>query len=146
MVPATTLMIETTGISMVSFFIFQTEEMFMKSAIARILCATSLLLSGLSTWAQTVTPIASGLNGPRGLNFGPDGALYVAEAGTGGPNGPFSCEQVPPPVGPYHGGLTATVSRITGSGERTIVVSGLPSGISSLPSGDTNGASDVAFL
>ena len=32
----------------------------------------------------TVTTIASGLVNPRGLNFGPDGALYVAEAGSGG--------------------------------------------------------------
>jgi len=31
----------------------------------------------------TVTTIASGLANPRGLNFGPDGALYVAEAGRG---------------------------------------------------------------
>jgi hypothetical protein len=32
----------------------------------------------------TVTIIATGLVNPRGLNFGPDGALYVAEAGSGG--------------------------------------------------------------
>ena len=31
-----------------------------------------------------VTVVASGLNNPRGLAFGPDGALYVAEGGTGG--------------------------------------------------------------
>lgn len=42
--------------------------------------------------AATPTPeafgfsiVASGLINPRGLAFGPDGTLYVAEAGTGGP-------------------------------------------------------------
>ncbi|MEO8042970.1 MAG: hypothetical protein ABI646_10195, partial [Acidobacteriota bacterium] len=34
----------------------------------------------------TVTVIATGLHNPRGLNFGPDGGLYVAEAGTNGPH------------------------------------------------------------
>jgi sugar lactone lactonase YvrE len=128
------------------FFFISKRRYFMKSIVAKILCATVFPLLALSVGAQTVTTIASGLNGPRGLNFGPDGALYVAEAGTGGPNGLFSCEQVPAPVGPYHGGPTATVSRIGRNGERTTVVSGLPSAISSLPSGDTDGASDVVFL
>ena len=47
------------------------------------LLATSSLTSVLQARA-TVTTIASGLVNPRGLNFGPDGALYVAEAGSGG--------------------------------------------------------------
>jgi hypothetical protein len=120
--------------------------MFMKTAFAKILCATSLAAVGLSASAQTVTTIATDLNGPRGLKFGPDGALYVAEAGTGGPNGPFNCEQVPVPVGPYHGGPTARISKITGINQRVTVVDGLPSGKSSLPSGDTVGVADVAFV
>lgn len=115
----------------------------MKSTAARIFYSTTLFLLTFSAWSQTVTTIATGMNGPREMKFGPDGALYVAEAGTGGPNTP--CEVVPV-VGPYHGGPTATVSRISPDGERTVVVSGLPSAMSSLPSGDTNGASDVAFL
>lgn len=115
----------------------------MKSISARILCSAILLLMALSAGSQTVTTIAMGLNGPRGLEFGPDGALYVAEAGKGGTNPP--CVVVPQ-VGPYHGGPTATVSRIAPNGDRTIVVSGLPSALSSLPTGDTHGASDVAFM
>ena len=63
--------------------------------------------------AQSVTVFASGLDGPRGLKFGPDGALYVAEAGRGGPNTTSGCEQVPSPVGPYHGGRSARISKIT---------------------------------
>ena len=34
--------------------------------------------------AATVTPVTSGLDNPRGLSFGPNGRLYVAEAGNGG--------------------------------------------------------------
>jgi len=41
--------------------------------------------------AWTTTPVASGLDSPRGLAFAPNGTLYVAEAGHGGdvcrPNG-----------------------------------------------------------
>jgi hypothetical protein len=116
-------------------------------------CSAAVLLSLLllaasapSLDAQSVTVFASGLDGPRGLTFGPDGALYVAEAGRGGSNAASGCEQVPSPVGPYHGGPSARISKISGSGQVTTVVDGLPSGKSSLPSGDTLGVADVAFV
>jgi hypothetical protein len=91
---------------------------------------------------------ASGLLGPRGLKFGPDGMLYVAEAGTGGStaSASFSCTQVPGPTGPYTGGPSALISKIDGNGHRTTVATGLPSGQSSLPTGDTMGVADIAFL
>lgn len=93
------------------------------------------------------TVVASGLEGPRGMTFGPDGLLYFAEAGLGGTQEvPKGCQGVPAPVGPNHGGLTARISRIESNGERTTVVAGLPSGLTSLPTGDTNGAADVAFV
>lgn len=37
--------------------------------------------------AQQITPVATGLNNPRGLAFGPNGKLYVAEAGIGAGDG-----------------------------------------------------------
>jgi hypothetical protein len=59
----------------------------------------------LSPIAQAdVSVFATGLNNPRGLKFGPDGNLYVAEGGIGGTNSTEGCcEQVIPPVGPYTG-------------------------------------------
>ena len=54
-----------------------------------LLVAVSLVVAMLLTGAAvadspTLSVVASGLNNPRGITLGPDGALYVAEAGTGG--------------------------------------------------------------
>jgi glucose/arabinose dehydrogenase len=89
--------------------------------------------------------ITTGLNGPRGLKFGPDGMLYVAEAGTGGTTSTVGlCEQVPAPVGPYKGGTTGRISRIDKSGKRTTVASGFASSVDAL--GDLQGVADLAFV
>jgi hypothetical protein len=96
--------------------------------------------------ASTLTPYVTGLEGPRGLAFGPDGQLYVAEGGAGGTNstGGTSCLQVPAPIGPYTGGATARISRIDQQGQRTTLATGLPSAADAV--GDIAGVADVAFL
>jgi DNA-binding beta-propeller fold protein YncE len=110
----------------------------------------SALASGLRSVhanGATVKVLFTGLNNPRGLAFGPDGKLYVAEGGTGGTRTTtaLQCQQVPA-VGPYSGGFTARISRINMRGVRTIVARGLPSDqTSSATGGLTSGVAAVAF-
>ncbi|MGI8437917.1 MAG: ScyD/ScyE family protein [Chthoniobacterales bacterium] len=120
----------------------------------RRLLLPSLCLLGLvaSSWGQgpgpsaNVSTFATGLEFPRGLKFGPDGNLYVAEAGSGGTTSTTAseCAQIVPPVGPYMGGNTARISRITPAGVRTTVSDNLPSTIAAI--GDVDGIGDVAFM
>jgi sugar lactone lactonase YvrE len=89
--------------------------------------------------------VNSGLNNPRGLKFGPDGYLYVAEGGIGGSNPACS---VVPAVGPYTGSDTGgRISRIDGLGNRTTVTDTLPTSQTSMASGSlVSGVADVAFI
>ncbi|WP_340107735.1 ScyD/ScyE family protein [Pikeienuella sp. HZG-20] len=84
----------------------------------------------LSPQAASAAPLAyaqstvmSGLLNPRGLVMGPDGALYVAEAGRGG-DGPSLPANGGAPESRY--GTTGGISRLL-NGVQSRVVSGLPS-------------------
>jgi hypothetical protein len=69
--------------------------------------------------------VASGLDNPRGLAFGPKGALFVAEAGRGGPGPPCFTPPEPPPTEHCYG-PTGGVTRIW-RGKQKRVIEALPS-------------------
>ncbi len=109
---------------------------------------TAIAVAHTPLYAQlsaNVSVYASGLQEPRGLKFGPDGLLYVAEAGAGGTTSTAgTCVQVVPPIGPYTNGNTSRISRIDKTGKLTTIASGFPSALSA--TGDIQGVADIAFM
>ncbi|MEO6799762.1 MAG: ScyD/ScyE family protein, partial [Rhodanobacter sp.] len=96
-----------------------------------------------------VSVYATGLDSPRGLKFGPDGYLYVAEGGRGGTlsTTPMQCAQVPD-AGPYTGSRTGgRISRIGRHGNRITITDKFPSSQTNPAQGSlVSGVADVAFI
>jgi len=76
----------------------------------------------------TLDVVARGLVNPRGLNFGPDGALYVAEAGSGGGDATDPNFVSSDTLTKYYG-TTGAVTKIVfgGAASQSRIVTGLPS-------------------
>jgi hypothetical protein len=90
----------------------------------------------------SVTVVMTNLDNPRGLAWGPEGALYVAEAGNRTNTGP--CAPAPRGQNCYSG--TGAISRLwKGTQER--VATGLPSHvlITATGPGDVTGPHDISF-
>jgi hypothetical protein len=91
--------------------------------------------------SPTVTVVMRGLDNPRGLAFGPEGALYVAEAGRGGIAPCIVAED----NGMWCAGPTGAVSRFW-RGQQTRIASGLPSLARRNSGASANGPADVGLL
>jgi hypothetical protein len=106
--------------------------------------ASAALVVAAGAGAQATPPfevVMSGLDNPRGLAWGPEGGLYVAEAGRGGTQPCF-----PTPRGPAFAGFTGAISRLW-HGVQERVATGLPSYTENGPTGvAATGPHDVALL
>lgn len=118
----------------------------MSMIVNRLIMPLAVALTALASAtpaaaAYQSTVIANGLNNPRGLVFGADGALYIAEAGFLEPlgTGPTTIIR----GSPSRFSETGSITRYSGGSQQRIIT-GLPS-LSSVATGETAGAQDIAF-
>jgi sugar lactone lactonase YvrE len=96
--------------------------------------------AGVSEAQGAKTVVIGGLDSPRGLAWGPDGTLYVAEAGSGGAE---QTEWVPPSR-TARVGTSGRILKIDG-GQMSVVASGLQS-VALGPGPEVVGPNDIAFV
>jgi sugar lactone lactonase YvrE len=94
---------------------------FISLAVLAFLALSLFTMAPATRASSSMEVIASGLNNPRGLGFGPDGTLYVAEAGMGGDEPCISGGE-----GEACLGLTGSVTRVK-NGVQERFITGMPS-------------------
>lgn len=115
----------------------------------------AVLAPAASAASAGMTTVASGLNAPRHLTVGPDGSLYVALAGSGGPSSGTGsqCVAADNEAGiPTQDciGASGTIDRVSLNGAVSTVLAGLPSVVTEptttppIPA-EYNGPSDVVY-
>jgi sugar lactone lactonase YvrE len=118
--------------------VVQTRVARWRTRFAGVVVAAGVLSSAIAH-AATLQVVASGLNNPRGLDFAPNGALYIAEAGTGG-SGPTVTSG---DGALLHFGLSGSITRLF-KGTQQRIVTGLPS-LANAQQGGAIGPSDISF-
>jgi hypothetical protein len=108
--------------------------------VAAMLATAAAALLAAGTVGAAPTVVAAGLDNPRGLTFGSDGTLYVAEAGRGG-SGPCFTNSEPSLVCL---GATGAITQVR-HGAQTRIASGLPS-LAGQGGGGAIGPIDVSVL
>jgi hypothetical protein len=124
--------------------------LFVASSLATVQVAAQIP-APVPSVGVTVRQFAGNMSFPRGLKFGPDGYLYVAESGPGGDISTAGiCPQVPGPPdspsgpGPWTGGNNGRISKLDSQGNRTTVADNFPSTFSVI--GGEMGVADIAFF
>jgi hypothetical protein len=95
----------------------------------------------------SVKTYATDVTNPRGLTFGPDRSLYVAEAGIGGPlvaTGRPGCPDMFNIYSPCKAGYSGRVTRVLRNGKKQVVADNLPSVTDNTGSG--YGPTDAALI
>jgi sugar lactone lactonase YvrE len=117
-------------------------------AVAATICSVYLAVPNEAAPPMptaTITQVVGGLHNPRGLNFGPDGALYVVEAAANKPNpGPCAARPNGAIVCMSDTGSIMRIDLAAGTSER--IIEGLPSQISANGEATAGlGANDISF-
>ncbi|HYM16021.1 MAG TPA: ScyD/ScyE family protein [Dehalococcoidia bacterium] len=107
------------------------------AAVAVIVLGGLLVAREAQAAPSAGTKLAGGFSSGRGMKVGPDGMIYIAEAGSGG--------DIVAPNNAGKSGYTGRISKINPStGAVTVVADKLPSNSGS--EGDAVGPADVAFV